>query len=310
MNITPDMVGKIVELPAKPEWGPGKITAIEGRRALVRFLKDSEPLRKITLEENPLVLSSNQTVPELDAPKRSLRTGGFTSKRFDRVDLNRLFETMKESYPQGFQDPLYVADERVYKEAKVKQFKELLGEGKLTALIGEGNYQEAGDRVVKVIQNFNLLSVFEMIRFRKLGEAGKGYYTALDRLLNIGEPTQEDYTAYFDAVQEMNVEGFATWPISTVLLFVARPDKFMFLKPESTRFMADSQGLELNYESKPNGRTYWAFLGITEKLLGEVKALGGKDLIDLQSFIFMVFRTLYPRANRGTATPKKRPTGK
>jgi hypothetical protein len=66
MDIAAKDLGKIVELPAKPEWGPGIIGKMDLRFAYIIF-KDSEdgPAKKFYLTENPLKWAANQDEPTL-----------------------------------------------------------------------------------------------------------------------------------------------------------------------------------------------------------------------------------------------------
>lgn len=66
MEIQEKDLGKIVELKAKPEWGPGIITKLENRFVLVMFkdVKEKTP-KKFFLSENPLKLATNQDEPGL-----------------------------------------------------------------------------------------------------------------------------------------------------------------------------------------------------------------------------------------------------
>jgi hypothetical protein len=66
MEISKKDVGKIVELPSKPEWGFGVIGKIDLRFAYVFFDKSGDDLnKKYYLGENPLKIASSQSEPAL-----------------------------------------------------------------------------------------------------------------------------------------------------------------------------------------------------------------------------------------------------
>ncbi len=66
MEISKKDVGKIVELPAKPEWGMGIIGKIDLRFAYIFFDKSGDDLnKKYYLGENPLKLAASQSEPAL-----------------------------------------------------------------------------------------------------------------------------------------------------------------------------------------------------------------------------------------------------
>jgi hypothetical protein len=65
MEITIKDLGKIVELPAKKEWGSGIITKTDMRFAHIVFQGEEGPAKKFFLEDNSLILATNQDVPAL-----------------------------------------------------------------------------------------------------------------------------------------------------------------------------------------------------------------------------------------------------
>jgi hypothetical protein len=59
-------LGKIVQLPVRPEWGPGIISKIENRFAFILFRSAEEKTaKKYYLAENPLKLATDQDQPDL-----------------------------------------------------------------------------------------------------------------------------------------------------------------------------------------------------------------------------------------------------
>lgn len=99
---------------------------------------------------------------------------------------------------------------------------------------------------------------------------------------------------------ERVVEGFSNlaadpgkapvtkWPILTVLPFAARPDAFMFVKPEATKSCAERVLWDIRYEPRLNWTTYESILAMSRWLLGKLQSLGARDFIDVQSFIWVV----------------------
>lgn len=66
MHINEVDLGKIVQLPAKPEWGLGIITKLENRFAFIIFRDTQEKApKKYFRVENPLTLAENQDQPDL-----------------------------------------------------------------------------------------------------------------------------------------------------------------------------------------------------------------------------------------------------
>lgn len=72
MEIQLKDLGKIVELPVKPDWGPGIISKIENRFALIIFRDTKEKAaKKYLLAENPLKWAANQDDPALTKRARA-----------------------------------------------------------------------------------------------------------------------------------------------------------------------------------------------------------------------------------------------
>ena len=78
-----------------------------------------------------------------------------------------------------------------------------------------------------------------------------------------------------------------TWPVVTVFGFIAQPDRHIFLKPNVTRLAAARYGFDLHYRSRPNWTTYSQLLDLAEMVRFEQRDLGPRDLIDIQSFLWV-----------------------
>jgi hypothetical protein len=78
-----------------------------------------------------------------------------------------------------------------------------------------------------------------------------------------------------------------TWPLTTVFGFVAQPDVHMFLKPNVMRAAALEYGFELRYASRPSWDTYASLLELAALVRREQRDLGPRDMIDVQSFLWV-----------------------
>jgi hypothetical protein len=61
----------------------------------------------------------------------------------------------------------------------------------------------------------------------------------------------------------------------------------MFLKPNVTRVAAREYGFDFAYQSKPNWETYASLLAFAERVRADNADLEPRDMIDLQSFIWV-----------------------
>jgi hypothetical protein len=87
----------------------------------------------------------------------------------------------------------------------------------------------------------------------------------------------------------------------TLFPFIAQPERHMLLLPSFTCEAAQRLGLDLRYQSEPNWATYAALLSSSNHLLEELKPLGARDLIDVESFLHVA--TAKPGARR-SSTPR------
>lgn len=78
-----------------------------------------------------------------------------------------------------------------------------------------------------------------------------------------------------------------TWPLLTVFGFIAQPDRHMFLKPNVTRAAAKEYGFDFNYISRPDWETYQSLLLFAETVRRDNRDLKPRDMMDLQSFIWV-----------------------
>ena len=79
-----------------------------------------------------------------------------------------------------------------------------------------------------------------------------------------------------------------TWPIVTILPFLAKPETHMFLKPVQTQKIADAFTFDLLYSPRPKWATYDRLVALSNRLLDRLRPHGARDLIDVQSFMWVV----------------------
>lgn len=78
-----------------------------------------------------------------------------------------------------------------------------------------------------------------------------------------------------------------TWPLVTVFGFIAKPRVHIFLKPTATRLAAEKYGFDFEYESRPNWTTYRSLLDFARQVREDTQGLAPRDMIDLQSFMWV-----------------------
>ena len=86
----------------------------------------------------------------------------------------------------------------------------------------------------------------------------------------------------------------STWPIVTVFGFLAQPKEHIYLKPNVTRRAAEAYGFPFHYHSRPSWRVYENLLAFGETIRRDLKDLRPRDMIDIQSFIWVLGSDEYP----------------
>jgi hypothetical protein len=170
-------------------------------------------------------------------------------------------------------------------------FVETLGDGQGEALLKAGDLAVLAERVRRVERYVRTLqtgaekaSLADALEDPK---PARRFFAALFNLLGASEPEQSRFEALANAVAELPPGGAreSSWPLVTLLPFVAQPDRHMILRPKFTCDAAQRLGLELHYEPSPNAATYAALLGSAELLLESLRPLGARDYIDIESFM-------------------------
>lgn len=295
--------GLIVLHPRKPEWGPGRVLAVQGSQVIVYFrdLPGNHPedaVRKIDTKFVSLNSADNKSDLFL-ANLPPYADGRFQRPLKKRVTLEEGIKKFQSYCPLFFEDPAYIGNlksgERTYKWEAHRQFVETLGGDQLEHLLAAGAIASLRDRALAVEGRVNLLAVFEKAAFRdglRSDAAAVGYFNALLAILKAPTIEQASFEEYLHAVDSLpSKEGKtspAKWTVATVLPYLAQPDRFMFLKPEVTQDCAARLTFDLGYRPQLNWLTYAKLLEMSHLLLEELRPYGARDFIDVQSFIWLI----------------------
>jgi hypothetical protein len=85
-----------------------------------------------------------------------------------------------------------------------------------------------------------------------------------------------------------------TWPVLTVMGFLAQPSIRMYLKPTVTRKAAERYRFDFSYESRPTWQTYSSLLNFAHVVGRDLDDMGPRDMIDIQSFLWVQGSDEYP----------------
>jgi hypothetical protein len=295
MVLTPNDVGILVE---HTVWRRGKVIEIISPYAIIHFpaLADSPqgPQRKLREDAAQLTKSSVQSDPELDA----IETGPAKPKKISKRkvkdlqnDLDAAVQWFETTYPAKFEDEKFVDNDLRNKRSAAEVFNANFGEGRGAAMVGEGKHAEIANALDGISRATNILSPFEVKAVHKAfvkGDEASGKVLGAT-LAFIANPGQQTFKAMAEAVSMLPADGgkVHTWPIVTLLPFLADPKRFLPLKPTNTELIAARMGANLKYDTTPNWETYDAFLRMSNTLLDRLKPLGAKDMIDVQQFMWV-----------------------
>jgi hypothetical protein len=202
-------------------------------------------------------------------------------------------------FPGGFRDETYIAWERGYKWEAHEQWNELLNQATYRALLRDGEFSEIAARAVRLESRTNLLFSFEKMALRDAVKptAGAGAFAQglYDFLYGAGE-TERKFERWCETVGALprKQTRVLTWPVVTVFGFIAQPDTHIFLKPNVTRTAARAYGFDFRYQSKPSWETYASLLEFAEVVRRDLRDLKPRDMIDIQSFIWVQGSDEYP----------------
>jgi hypothetical protein len=197
-------------------------------------------------------------------------------------------------FPGGFGDETYLDWERDYKWEAHERWEEALGRDEFRALLRAREFAEVAGRAVRVEQRtrHSMIFSFEKMALRdavKSEEGARIFAEGLYELLHGGGGLERRFTRWVEAVASLprRQTRVLTWPMVTVWGFLAQPETHIFLKPTTTRIAAEKYGFDFRYKSRPSWETYANYLEFAETVRRDLSDLRPRDMIDLQSFIWV-----------------------
>ena len=205
-------------------------------------------------------------------------------------------------FSKGFRDETYLEWERDYKWETHERWEEALNSEEFRRLLDDGEYAEIAARAVRTEQRsrHSMIFSFEKMALRDAVRSTAGarlFATALYEFLHGRGDAETKFTNWCDAVAKLprKQTRVLTWPLVTVWGFIAQPNEHIFLKPNVTRIAAQKYGFDFRYQSKPTWETYASLLAFAETVRRDVRDLRPRDMIDIQSFIWVQGSDEYPR---------------
>ena len=195
------------------------------------------------------------------------------------------------AFPGGFQDETYLDWERNYKWQAHERWRSELSQTSFRALLRAHRFADAAAAAVRIESRTNLLFSFEKMALRDAikGAGAQLFAEGLYEWLHGRGNLDAKFARWCDVIAALprRQTRVLTWPLVTVFGFIAQPDVHMFLKPMVTRVAARKYGFDFKYTSRPNWDTYASLLEFAAVVRRDVRDLQPRDMIDLQSFIWV-----------------------
>ena len=196
-------------------------------------------------------------------------------------------------FPEGFRDETYMNWERGYKWRAHQEWEAVLNRKAYQAKLSQGRFLEIGSEAIRIESRTNLLFSFEKMAIRdalKPERGARAFAEGLYALLHGPGNVQAKFSRWCEVVAGLprKQSRVLTWPLATVFGFIAQPDTHIFLKPTVTRLAAQEYGFDFIYRSGPSWETYSSVLAFASEIGHDLRDLGPRDLIDIQSFIWVL----------------------
>ena len=197
-------------------------------------------------------------------------------------------------FPDGFKDEDYYASERGYKWDAHLRWQEALNQDEYQRLLAAGRYEEIAARAIRVEQSapYSFIFSFEKMALRdavKSAAGARAFAVGLYDFLHGHDSLEQRFEEWVEtvAVLPRRQTRLLTWPLVTVFGFLAQPSLHLFVKPTVTRAAAEAYAFPLPYQSRPSWPTYHRLLEFAERLKRDLRDLRPRDMIDIQSFIWV-----------------------
>ncbi|MDP5281419.1 hypothetical protein Q9Q95_21010 [Sphingomonas sp. DG1-23] len=186
----------------------------------------------------------------------------------------------------GFHSPAYLKNERDYKLRAKERLEQTTPVE--AAITGSGH----GEAVLTAYRATNLLYPIEKTRLQKLlrGPDADSFVRAAARFA-VSDGVGPEAKAALTTMERLLIpHDNAKWTVVTYLPFLWRPESHIFLKPEVTKDFASRvmHRLADDYEAGLNPRVYGSLLDMAEGIRAAFANLEPRDMIDIQSVIWVV----------------------
>lgn len=214
-------------------------------------------------------------------------------RKYDLRSVKNARKRFLKFFRKGFHDDTYIDWEREYKWRAHETWHSLLNRREYRELLVRGEYATIASRALKVESRTNLLFSFEKIALRdalRTPEGAKAFAIGLYEFLYGRGKLEKRFDKWCNVIEGLPriQTRVLTWPVVTVFPFIAEPEAHIFVKPNVLRTASERYGFDLEYRSRPNWETYRQVLDFANMLKGDLADLAPRDMIDIQSFMWVI----------------------
>jgi hypothetical protein len=205
----------------------------------------------------------------------------------------RARRTFLRFFPGGFEDDTYFAWERGYKVRAHEQWNETLNRAEYQSLLRKAQYAEIANRAVRIESRTNLLFSFEKMALRdavKTGPGARAFARGLYKFVYGDGTMKTNFDRWCGLIASLprRQTRVLTWPLATVFGFIALPKIHIFYKPRVTQLAAKEYGFDLRYTSRPSWDGYNGLLRFASQVRRDLADMRPRDMIDIQSFLWVL----------------------
>jgi hypothetical protein len=199
-------------------------------------------------------------------------------------ERDRLIEQFKDRYG-SFESELYLRDERNYKVSLAEHARDSLDKQQLERLIASKSYEEAARLIRRTYQRQenNLLNSWDRLPLENAPDETL-VHTLFDLLY--GDDPFDDRFANWVALLSHQTPN--CWPAATFFLMLVDPQRHIFVKAVPFRTLLVRLRPEVPWTTRPTAASYAQIQQLAGDLYEQLRPLGARDMIDVQSFVWSV----------------------
>ncbi len=249
------------------------------------------------MRSSPAKRISPRATPSQTSSRRA-RRGASRPPAVNRA-LERAKRKFLRAFPGGFRDETYIDWERAYKWNAHLRWQEQLSEPAFRRLLEKRQFEEIARLASAVESRTNLLFSFEKMALRDAVRSFAGaqaFATALYDLLHGRDEIEIRFASWIAALDRLprRQTRVLTWPLATVFGFLAQPKQHFFFKPTVTREALRRCDMAFTYESRPSWPVYRELLAAVKAVRNGIVPMRPRDMIDMQSFLWVQGSEEYP----------------